>query len=174
MNWPLSIAIVGTPASFPLFTSFAFWEVFWSDTFTRCLAVVFGRSSTATQLPAIAISSWRCHHSRLMALPDVGTFCFALFEGEALWHHRLCLGHALQGAGIASPGGDVYEELWSDYASCLLAGPRGGPPDALRGLPRIAQRALAGMLRKTRHGCWSLVEAFLSVLCILRGGAHAR
>ena len=29
-NWPLSVAIVGTPASFPLFTSFAFLEVFLS------------------------------------------------------------------------------------------------------------------------------------------------
>ena len=38
-----------------------------------------------------------------------------------------------RGAVIATSDGDVYEELWSDYASLLLAGPRGGPPDPLRG-----------------------------------------
>ena len=41
--------------------------------------------------------------------------------------------HTLRGAVISTPDGDVREELWSDYASFLLAGPRGGPPDALRG-----------------------------------------
>ena len=44
------------------------------DTFTSCLAVVFGRSSTTTQFSAIATISKRCHHSRLMTLPDVGPF----------------------------------------------------------------------------------------------------
>ena len=39
--------------------------------FTPCLAVVFGNSSTTPQFPATATSRQRCHHSRLMALPDV-------------------------------------------------------------------------------------------------------
>ena len=68
-----------------------------------------------------------------MALPDVGTFHFALFECEDSWHHRLCLGHTLRGAVIAPPDGDAYVESWADYSSYLLAGPTGGLPDGLRG-----------------------------------------
>ena len=60
-----------------------------------------------------------------------------------LWHHRLCLGHTLQ--VIASPDGGVYEELRSENTSFLLAGPRCGPPDALRG------RMLYRIVQKTRQ-----------------------
>ena len=77
-------------------------------------------------MPTIDTSSQRCHHSWLITLHDVGTFYFALFEGEDLWHHRFCFGHTLEGAVIASPEGDVYEVLRYEYTSFLLAGPRGG------------------------------------------------
>ena len=90
-----------------------------------------------------------------MALRDVGTFYFALFEGGDLWHHRLCLGHSLRCAVIASPHGDVCEVLWSDYASFLLAGPRGGPPDAL--LWRMLHRFRAEDM-KTDSPFWNIVQ----------------
>ena len=45
VNWLLSIATVGTRASFPMFTSFVFffWSYFSQDTCTPHLAVVFGQ-----------------------------------------------------------------------------------------------------------------------------------
>ena len=61
-------------------------------------------SNTTAQFPSVATRSSRRYHCRL-AVPDVGTFHFALFESEDLRHHRLCLGHTFWGAIIASPDG---------------------------------------------------------------------
>ena len=108
-----------------------------------------------TSFPATATSSKRCHHSRLMALPDVGTFYSALFEGEDLWDHRLCLGHTLRGAVIATPDGDISR------ASLLLTGLRGGPPDALRG--RMLHRFRADDMA-AESPFWNAVQREAAVL----------
>ena len=61
------------------------------------------------------------------------------YPDEALWHQRICL--ALVRV-VGSPDGDVYEEWYSDYTGVHLCSPRGGIPDALRGVPRYALQPL--------------------------------
>ena len=71
----------------------------------------------------------------------------------------IVFGSHLRGAVIASPDGDVYEELWADYSSFLLAEPTGGPPmpcadECSTGFVKVTwqQARLSGTLPTRKEG----------------------